>query len=382
MKSSPVDPKKEIPRRLGALDALRGFVMFWIIGGDTLAYQLAKACDWRIFAMIDTQMRHVAWNGFRFYDAIFPTFLFAAGVAIPFSSQRRLEEGKTTRFRELLTGAERALILILLGLVINGILKGDWGRHMENVRFGSVLGRIGIAWFLALAISLFCGWRGWVLWLMGLLFGYWAMMTLIPVPEYGAGVLERGKNLCDYIDQLLMPGRLHGGNHDPEGLLSTIPAIGTALIGVLAGDFMRHNAKDDNFKASMLTLAGSVAIGIALIWNLAFPINKHLWTSSFVLMAGGISLILFAFFHWLMAARNWNAPAFFFTVIGMNAIAIYIAVHGLIDFGSTAEFLFAGAINGIGITKAWCQVLMTIGTLSIEWLCLWFLWRQKLFVRV
>ena len=382
MTDTPSGIKKEFPKRLGALDALRGFVMFWIIGGDALAYRLAKACDWQIFAVLDNQMRQVAWTGFRFYDAIFPTFLFAAGAAIPLSSLRRLEEGKTTRTRELLTGARRALILVLLGLVVNGILKGNWGEHMGNVRFGSVLGRIGIAWFLALAISLFCGWRGRALWLSGLLLGYWAVMMLISVPEHGAGMLERGKNLCDYIDQLLMPGKLYCGNHDPEGLFSTIPAIGTALLGVLAGDFMRHNSRNDDFKAGMLALAGTLAIGFALVWDLAFPINKNLWTSSFVLMAGGVSLILFGFFHWLMAARNWNAPAFFFTVIGMNAIAIYVAVHGLVDFGSTAEFLFKGAINGAVTAKAWCQVLMTVGTLAIEWLCLWFLWRQKLFVRV
>ncbi len=376
--------KKEVPRRLGALDATRGFVMFWIIGGDALAGRLAAAFNCQPFIGLSAQMHHVGWNGFRFYDAIFPTFLFAAGAALPFSSLRRLEEGKTTRGKELLTGAKRALILVLLGLVVNGLLKGNWGEHMENVRFGSVLGRIGIAWFLALAISMFCGGRGRILWLAGLLLGYWAVMMLVPVPEHGAGVLEKGKNLCDYLDQLLMPGKLHGGNHDPEGLFSTIPAIGTALLGVLAGDFMRHNSRKDDFKAGMLALAGMAAIAVALLWDLAFPINKQLWTSSFVLMAGGVSLLLFAFFHWLMAARNWTAPAFFFTVIGMNAIAIYVASHGLVNFEGAAYFLFSGAINGAiaADLKVYREILMTCGTLAIEWLCLWFLWRQKLFVRV
>ena len=120
------------------------------------------------------------------------------------------------------------LILVLLGLVVNGVLKGDWGGHLQNVRFGSVLGRIGIAWFLALAITMFFGCRGRFLWFAGLLLGYWAAMKLVPVPGHGAGDLTQGNNLCDYLDQLLLPGRLYLGNHDPEGLLSTIPAIGTA----------------------------------------------------------------------------------------------------------------------------------------------------------
>ncbi len=388
MQETPSTLGKEPTKRLGALDAMRGFVMFWIIGGDTLAHQLARAFDGQPWQWLSLQTQHVAWDGFRLYDAIFPTFLFAAGAAIPLSSLRRLEEGKTTRGRELLTGTRRMLILVFLGLVVNGLLRGNWGDDMANVRFGSVLGRIGIAWFLALAISLFCGWRGRIIWLAGLLLGYWAAMMLIPVPEHGAGVLEKGKNLCDCIDQLLMPGKLYGGSHDPEGLFSTIPAIGTALLGVLAGDFMRHNARSDDFKAGMLALAGLAAIGIALLWDLAFPINKNLWTSSFVFMAGGVSLLLFAFFHWLMAARGWTKPAFFFTVIGMNAIAIYVATHGLINFEATTRFLFSGAINGAihgDITekiKLYREMAMTIGTLMVEWGFVWFLWRQKLFVRV
>jgi predicted acyltransferase len=374
----------EAPKRLQSLDALRGFVMFWIIGGDALAKQLAKATDRQPFVWLGGQMEHPLWNGFRFYDAIFPIFLFAAGAALPFSSLRRVSEGKSTRTRELLIGARRALILFLLGMVINGVLRGHWGEHMHNVRFGSVLGRIGIAWFLALAISLFCGWRGRLIWFIGLLLGYWAAMELIPVPGHGAGDLTQGANLCDYIDQLLMPGRLYRVNHDPEGLFSTIPAIGTALLGVLAGGFLRSSSKSAAAKAYFLALAGLVAIGVALLWNFSFPINKNLWSSSFVLMAGGIGLIVFSIFHWLMEARGWTATGFFFVVIGANSIAIYVATEGLVDFYHTSRFLFSGAINARipPDYQAWREVAITIATIAVEWFCLWFLWRKKVFIRV
>lgn len=374
----------EAPRRLQSLDALRGFVMFWIIGGGTLAAQLAKATDRQPFLWFASQLQHVAWNGFHFEDAIFPTFLFAAGAALPFSSLRRISEGKTSRARELLTGARRALILVLLGMVVNGVLRGNWGDHLQHVRFGSVLGRIGVAWFLALAISLFFARRGRLIWLVGLLLGYWAAMKLIPVPGHGAGDLAQGANLCDYIDQLLLPGRFYLGNHDPEGLLSTIPAIGTALLGVLAGGFVRSSPKSAAIKALYLVAAGIVAIGLALVWDQAFPINKNLWTSSFVLMAGALSLILFGFFHWLIESRGWISPAFFFVVIGTNAIAIYLATEGMVDFGHTSRYLFAGAINGsiASTADAWRDVLLTAGTIAVEWLCLWFLWRKKAFIKV
>jgi len=375
---------RESPKRLESLDALRGFVMFWIIGGDNLAQQLAAATHSQPFIWLAAQMEHVAWNGFHFEDAIFPTFLFAAGAALPFSSLRRLDEGKTTRTKELLCGARRAIILIVLGMVVNGLLQGHWGERMHNVRFGSVLGRIGSGWYLALAISLFCGRRGRALWLAGLLLGYWAAMMLIPVPGHGAGMLAQGASLCDYIDQLLMPGKLLLGDHDPEGLFSTIPAIGTALLGVLAGDFMRHGTKSDAIKSCLLAAAGIIAIGISLFWDRAFPINKNLWTSSFVLMAGGLSLLLFGFFHWLMAARRWTALVFPFTVIGMNAIAIYMATEGMINFHHTAEYLFSGAIRGsiASTAHAWRDIAMSVGVIAIEWSCLWFLWRQKVFLRV
>lgn len=370
--------------RLQSLDALRGFAMFWIIGGGALFQALAKATGTQPFIWLGGQMEHPLWDGFRWWDAIFPTFLFAAGAAIPFSALRRVAAGRTTRAHELLIGARRAVILILLGLMIGGILYGKWGEHMRNVRFPSVLGRIGIAWFFALAVSLFFGRRGRFVWFVGLLVGYWAAMKLIPVPGHGAGDLSQGNNLCDYLDQLLLPGRLYRVNHDPEGLFSTIPAISTALLGVMAGDFVRNSAKSQAAKSYLLFAAGVVAIGIALAWDVVFPINKNLWSSSFVLMAGGLSLVIFSLFNWVMEARGWAAAGFFFTVIGMNAIAIYVATEGLIDFAHTSHYLSSGAINAaVGASaQAWRSVLNNAALIAVEWFCLLFLWWKRIFIRV
>jgi predicted acyltransferase len=373
----------EAPSRLQSLDALRGFVMFWIIGGDALMRALAKAIPREPFITIAHQMEHPLWDGFAFYDVIFPTFLFAAGAALPFSVLRRVSDGKTTRGRELLRGARRTLVLVFFGMVIGGLLHGNWGEHMKNVRFGSVLGRIGVAWFLAMAISLYFGRRGRVVWFIGIVLGYWAAMKLIPVPGHGAGDLSQGANLCDYIDQHFMPGRLYRGNHDPEGLFSTIPAIATALLGVLAGDFVRSSRKSATVQSLILIAAGLVALAIALAWNHILPLNKNLWSSSFVFAAGGISLLLFGFLHWLMEAMRWGAAAFFFTVIGMNAIAIYLATETLVNFSYTAHAIFGGAINAVtGSTDGWRAVLNVVAVIVVEWFCLWFLRRKRVFIRV
>jgi predicted acyltransferase len=373
----------EAPARLQSLDALRGFVMFWIIGGDALTRSLAKAIPHEPFVTIAGQMEHPLWDGFAFYDVIFPTFLFAAGAALPFSVLRRVGEGKTTRGREILRGARRTLMLVFFGMAVGGILHGNWGPHMSNVRFGSVLGRIGIAWFLAMVISLYFGSRGRVVWFVGIVLGYWAAMKLIPVPGHGAGDLSQGANLCDFIDQHLMPGRLYRVNHDPEGLFSTIPAIATALLGVLAGDFLRSSRKSLTIQSIILIAAGVLSLGIAFLWNFILPVNKNLWSSSFVFAAGGISLLLFGFLHWLMEARRWTAPAFFFTVIGMNAIAIYLATEGFVSFAYTAHAIFGGAVNAVTVSAdAWRAVLNVVAVIAVEWFCLWLLWRKRIFIRV
>lgn len=207
-----MDPEVKKPQRLLSLDALRGFDMFWIMGGENIIHALAQLTQWSIFIWLGTQMEHVEWNGFRFYDNIFPLFLFIAGVTMPFSLARRMERGdsKALLYKHIII---RGALLVLLGSIYNGLLRFDF----ENQRYASVLGRIGLAWMFAAIIYINTKTRGQIIWFAAILLGYWAVMMLVPVPGHGAGVLTKEGSLVGYIDRLFLPGRLYLGVHDPEG---------------------------------------------------------------------------------------------------------------------------------------------------------------------
>jgi len=345
------------PARLLSLDALRGFDMFWIMSGEQIAHSLARTTHWPPFVWLSDQLHHTVWDGFTFYDMIFPLFLFIAGVSLPFSMPLPVTD-KKRRYKTML---RRTLTLIVLGLVVNGILK--WNGYL-HIRFASVLGRIGIAWFLAALIYMNCSLRGQIIWFAGLLLGYWALMMWVPVPGYGAGVLTMQGSLESYIDRLLLPGRLHDTVHDPEGILSTLPAIGTALLGIFTGRLLRLEHKDWPMikKGAALFLAGLVLLGAGLLWGQVFPINKRLWSSSFVLYAGGWSLLLLSVFYLVIDVAGLKRWAFPFVVIGVNSIAIYLASEGLIDFAHTADYLFGGLIR---LTPTAGQIVWTAVSVTL-----------------
>ena len=286
---------REPSSRLVSLDALCGFDMFWIVGGEGIVHACAELTGWSVMLWASTQLRHVAWHGFVFYDMIFPLFLFIAGVAMPFSLTKRLEAGGDKR-ELMLHVVRRGLVLVLLGVIYN---NGLFRVEFEQMRLPSVLGRIGLAYMFAALIVLNTRRRGQAYWFVGLLLGYWAPMKLIPVPGYGAGQLTVEGSLAAYVDRLLIPGRLYLGVHDPEGLLSTIPAISTALLGAFAGHLLRAEIPGTTRQRKALLLGGGGAVCLVrgYVWGFAFPINKNLWTSSFVLFASGWSLLLLALFY-------------------------------------------------------------------------------------
>lgn len=365
-----ISPTGGTSPRLVSLDALRGFDMFWIIGGAELAAGLAEWTDWPLFHWITTQTVHVEWDGFTFWDLIFPLFLFIAGVAMPFSLHKRLERGesKATLYAHI---CRRGLMLVFLGLVVNGLLLFDFA----NLRYPSVLGRIGLGYMFGAIIVLNTRVRGQILWAVGILLGYWAAMNWIPVPGFGAGDLTPGHTLADYIDRMLLPGKLYEGVRDPEGILSTVPAIATALLGALAGQWLSLPNRSGHQKAAGLLLAGGLFLGLGELWNLSFPINKNLWSSSFVLYAGGWSLLALGIFYWVIDVCGWQRWAFVFRVIGMNAITIYIATD-FINFDGVGDLLFANAQQEVHAT------LLASSGLLLRWLMLYAMYRQKLFLRV
>jgi len=329
--------------RLLSLDALRGFDMLWISGGSYLIIALAALTGWPVMNWAAEQMDHVPWEGFRFFDMIFPLFLFIAGVSMPFSIVKRKQRGESMKkiYMHLL---KRLVILILLGLLYNGILQMDY----EKPRYASVLARIGLAWFFAAIIVLNTSTRGQVIWFLGILLSYWAVMKLIPVPGFGAGVLTPEGNLAAFIDQKLLPGSMCCYTYgDNEGILSTIPAICTALMGALTGHLLiSGNGKLTGFRKAMILVGtGIVSLLLAKLWNLSFPIIKNLWTSSFVLFAGGWSLILLGVFYLVIDVWKLKKWAFPFVVIGLNSITIYILNSGIIDFGQMGQYFLGGIVG-------------------------------------
>jgi predicted acyltransferase len=360
------------PSRVMSIDALRGFDMFWIIGGGELVASFVKLWKGAVSQKIEQQLSHVDWEGFRFEDLIFPLFVFIVGVVLPFSMSRRLQQGQS-RKRIFLHIIVRAAVLILLGLILNGLLRFNW----PEMRWPGVLQRIGLCYFFAAVIVLHTKWRTQVIIAAAILILYWAAMMLIPIPVYGSGALTKEGCLSSYIDQKVIPGVLYYKYGDNEGVLSTLPAICTALLGALAGHWLRSN-RSGNLKAAGLMLAGIASLIAGYFWGMVFPIIKIIWTSSYVLYAGGWSLLLLAFFYWIIDVKRWKRWAFFFTVIGANPITIYF-LRGLVDFDGIAGLFLAGLARYAG--PAGPLVLLT-GVVIIEWLFLWFLFRHRIFFKV
>ena len=365
------------PKRLYSLDALRGFDMFWIMGGEAIFAGLATLTGWPVLKWWATQLNHVAWHGFHFYDMIFPLFLFIAGISFPFSMAKRaaMNESRGSIYKHVIS---RGLILVLLGIIYNNGVRFDLG----DLRYGSVLGRIGLAWMFAAIIFMNTktSWR--IVWCCALLIGYWILLALFPAHDLGStDPFSLTGNLSSYIDRLLMPGKLYLGNHDPEGIFSTIPAISTALLGMFTGEFVKSKYLNDKQlqKVLVMVLAAVALMIIGKIWDLAFPINKNLWTSSFVCFVGGLSLLLFSIFYLIIDVWNFRKWAFFFVVIGMNPITIYLAQR-IINFENTSKFFFGGLIELF--PESWTPFLDGIAITTIGWVFLYFLYRKKIFLKV
>ncbi|KPK86279.1 MAG: hypothetical protein AMS27_05400 [Bacteroides sp. SM23_62_1] len=363
--------------RLMSLDALRGFDMLWIMGGNRIIIALADLTGLAFFTWAAKHMHHAVWDGFRFYDMIFPLFLFIAGVSMPYSFAKRKAKGETMKkiYRHVF---QRMITLVIFGIIYNQFLQFDWG----NIRYASVLGRIGLAWFFAALIVLNSNPKWWYAWFGGILLFYWAILMLIPVPGFGAGNLTMEGSLVGYIDRLLLPGRLYKEVHDPEGILGTIPAVATALMGALTGNFLRISDQQIKrlYKGLLIGAAGIVSLGIGWLWGLIFPINKNLWTSSYVLYAGGLSLILLSLFYLIIDVWGWKKWAFFFVVIGLNSITIYMLQAGIINFRSSTMFFFGGLIKSF--SENWQPLITALGYTTICWIFLYILYRKKIFLKV
>ncbi len=355
-----------------SIDALRGFDMFWITGGGALFASLADVWDHPVTRTIHQQLEHVKWEGFHFEDLIFPLFVFLVGVVLPFSISRRRQRGQNLA-RVHLHVVKRTIALILIGLIMNGLLNFNW----SEMRWPGVLQRIGLCYFFAALLVIHTKWRTQACVAAAVLLLYWGVTMLVPVPGFGSGNLTAEGCLSSYVDQQVIPGRLYYGYGDNEGLLSTFPAICTALLGVLAGHWLR-SGRSGSRKAAGLAGAGLACLIAGYLWGLAFPIIKILWTSSYVLFAGGWSLLLLAFFYWVIDVKGYTRWSLFFAVIGMNAITIYF-LQCFVDFGGIARFFLGGLSEHAG---AVAPLVLPLGALMARWLFLWFLYRHRVFFKV
>lgn len=379
------------PSRLLSLDLLRGLTIgFMILVNDN--------ADERAY----WPLKHADWNGFTPTDLVFPTFLFLVGISTVLSLSSRLAAGVARR--KLLTHVlRRSILLYLLGLVVNSFPF----FHLHTMRFYGVLPRIAICYLIVAILYLISpDWRSKAIIAVAALVGYWILMRFVPVPGYGVPthdvpLLDRDGNLTAWLDRkIFSPPHLYEHTRDPEGLLSTIPALGTALLGMLTGIWIR-SANSLQRKANSIALAGLSSLLLGGLWNLSFPLNKKLWTSSFVLFAGGLSMLLLATSIWLIdipseeeEKGNRSKRSRFFTpllVFGTNAIAAY----------ALSELLASGLPNvhvrrGMDVFQAFYQLILRViphdPALSsliyslcyvlMCWIPIYILYRRKIFIKI
>ncbi|MDD3906956.1 MAG: DUF5009 domain-containing protein [Bacteroidales bacterium] len=368
---------EKIGKRLQSLDALRGFDMFWIMGAPMIVASLYDIFGGNALSWCNIQMEHASWDGFRLMDLVFPLFLFIAGVSFPFSlgSRREKKESDSKIRRHLL---KRALTLVLLGVLYNGLLHNGFG----NPRFASVLAHIGIAWFLATIIYMYTPKMTFVgIWIGCIVIGYGLLNLFVLSPDaVGTNPFLPENNIVAQFDRWFLPGKLYKGIFDPEGLLSLIPAVATALLGMVAGSYLKNQGKDNPSRKSLvLFTSGIVLILLGELTNLVIPFNKALWSSSFMLLTGGISLSLLGTFYWIVDVKKWDRWAFFFRVIGLNSITIYLA-QAVIKFSDVSDF-FLGSFIAL-VPKPVGELISGCGYVAVCWLFLWYLYKKNIFIKV
>ena len=395
--------------RLVSIDALRGFDMFWILGADAVLRALARAWDIAPFRFLKDQMDHAEWAGFRFYDLIFPLFVFIVGVSLVFSLTRVVaQHGRIGALKRILP---RAALLFLFGIFYNGGLANPW----PNVRLPGVLQHIALAYALAGLMFVFLRPRVIAAAGVALLLGYWALLALVPIRDFQlerkalaarfgverppmeqvqqafyatdervTGRFDPGLNVANHFDFQYLPGRKYDVYWDPEGVLDAVGALGSCLLGVFAGLLLRRTDKTERQKIALLAIGGVTALAVGWLWSWQLPVVKKIWTSSFVLVAGGWSLLLLAAFYYVVDVRQWRGWCRPFVWIGMNAITLYLATS-VVSFDRISQRFVGGSVKLFFETqlgKGAGDVVIAAGALGLLLLLARFLHQRKIFLKV
>jgi len=396
-----------VSQRLMSLDALRGFDMFWIIGAEDLFHGLNKISNTGVFRVMAEQLDHKDWEGVHFYDLIFPLFVFIVGVSLVFSLSKAIgTAGRGATVRRVI---RRGVILFLLGIFYYGGFSHDW----PDIRLMGVLNRIALCYLFAGLFFCFFRLKGLLAICVALLVGYWALLSWVPFPDVRtspgdsqtvcretgftnvaqlnlastnliSGAFIKGVNLTHYIDQKYLPGMKWDGTWDPEGLLSTLPAIATCLLGVFAGLLIKNKSIEDGRKVQYLLCAGLAGVLLGHLWGLQFPVIKKIWSSSYVLVAGGYSALLLGIFYLVIDVwkyQKWCQP---FLWIGMNSITVYMA-NNIINFDRLGLRLAGGDVKKFfdnTVTSGFGDLVVALIGLGLGiWLC-HFLYRKRIFLRL
>ena len=382
--------------------------MFWIIGAGAIVSALEAMSRNPVTTFLTAQLQHSQWEGLRFYDLIFPLFLFIAGVSLVFSLEKALATGG--RVAVLGRVFRRSLLLFALGVFYMGGISKPW----PAVSLGGVLHRIAACYCFAALIFIFVrSVKGIAMVCAALLIGYWALVTFVSIPDLKLdkptvtavtkeignnsplavaavvkgrvrGSYEEGRNLTNYLDFLFLPGRKVQTYYINEGLLSTLPAIALSLFGALAGLLFKNAAITPGKKIIWLLAAGAAGVALGLLWSLQFPIIKRIWTSSFILVSGGLSAMLMAAFYWIVDVKQWRAWCQPFVWIGCNALTIYI-VSPIIGFQTLATRLVGGDVKNFldaQVAQGCGELVIALVGLALAVLLVQFLYKRQIFIRV
>ena len=361
-------------QRLLSLDVMRGITIAGMILVNTPG-------SW---AHIYPPLEHAEWHGLTPTDLVFPFFLFMVGISITLALGRRVEQGMD---QAPLVGKimKRAAIIYALGIFLTLFPAFDF----SNLRVVGVLPRIATVYLIASLLFLPLSWRAIAGLSIFLLVAYWLAMALIPVPSVGPANLEPGTNLAAWLDERLVPGRLYRGNWDPEGFLSTVPAVVTALTGILTGYWLRTR-KSAEEKIIGMMVAGVLACAVGYLWHQVFPVNKNLWTSSYVLVTSGMALLLLGTLYWLVDVRRYHRWTPFFVAFGMNAITAFVIHATFIDAfhmsvnaaGDTLGGLGYQGLVQIGLSPNFASLLWAIGYLLLCFIPIWIMYRRRIIVKI
>jgi predicted acyltransferase len=360
--------------RVVSIDALRGFDMFWIVGGREVALTGAGLIVNPLPNWLEYQFEHVPWEGFTVWDLIMPLFLFVVGAVMPFSFARRIDEGRS-KWQLYGTIIRRSLILFVLGMVVQGHLL-DFDLSTLHI-YCNTLQAIAVGYLVSGFVLLNTGIRGQVAFTASMLLGYWGLMIYLPAPSYGAGLLQPDANFALTVDTIVL-GRFRDGT-PYTWVLSGLTFTATVMLGAISGHVLRSSLAP-RAKLATLVMLGLGSLAAGWVWSewLGFPIIKHIWTSSMVMWAAGWSFLLLALFYLLVDMCDYRRWAFPFVVIGMNAITIYV-LYFLVPFGEVADRLVGGVARHIGSGGPFVVALATV---SLVWLSVYHLYRQRIFVRI